>query len=417
MDLSISNRSQIIKWIDHRAIIFIDKLVLLFTVIAFYMSVWPHWFANGGIPTIYPIYFVFLYGISRIILKPDVFKIIARLGYTWWLIFYFIILTITYIITLIGYSHLYGNDIQDVYNVQITFLGASVAFLVLLSNKENYIFVRKLIVIGVIAGVVVNFLDVLDFSEKWGGIDLRAAGYYMNPNSSAIILSMGFVFTFYFVHRNFRIIYFLIYLFGVFITLSRGAIPIIFVISLSLLWSKSINFKSIILVSITILIVIFFAITMASKNQKYDLILQKIAYNEGYQNRLLTIINPFHTKFEMGVRDEVALDHIKFYLKSPIVGNGLASSVYAQKNITATNHGSHIQYIHMLNEFGILGLIMLFSLPFSICIYRKNFYLDRVIILFTIVYLIGCLSSHNMYDNKSLLFSYALFGVMLSHKH
>lgn len=406
--LSLANRN-FVTWID--------KGMILFILIFFFSEIWSHNYANGGgLPPILGIYLVFGYGLVRLFIQIDIFKELTKVGYFWWLFFFFLLLTANYIIVRLGLFHLYENDLQDVFNRRLTALGFSLSSLILLLNKEVYKFARLGVVIAVIFGTFINVLDIFDLTEKWGGAQLRAAGYYMNPNTSAIVLSMGFILTIDIVKKSLRLPYFLVYLLGALLPLSRGAFPVVFLIILYVLFKGMLSLKSLVITGCIGAIVGVVLSAFIMKNENTGMVLDMLSRNRSVQNRIATIFAPGETKFNAGVRDEVALDHLLHYAKSPIVGHGLSSSVYIQKNITLTNHSSHVLYIHMLNDYGIIGWLILFGMPFSLLIYANKIRWDMVIIIFGITYGIAGVSSHNLYDLRCFLFIYALVAAYRMHE-
>lgn len=410
------NTHHVMEYINKNFILLLDKVVLLFCIYAFYMEVWSHNYGfYGGFPPIYGIYFVFIYGICRLILWPDKFKSVSKLGFFWWLFFFVLLMTANYIIVYFGLYHKYEDYLQGEFNKGLTALGFMLSIVILLVNRSNFQFVLKVLPFAVIAGCFINFIDILDFSEKWGGLSLRGAGYYSNPNSSGRALSLGFIVTVFSVKKKYVLPYFLIYLFGTFCTLSRGSIPIIFLIGIYLIFIGSINLKGILISFVSIVIVFFVLTSVVLNNDNLDLLVSRLQRNTQILNRVNTFVNPTGTKFQTGVRDDVALDHFRFFAQSPIVGHGMSSSRYAQKNFTKTNHSSHVMYIYMLNEYGLLGMLILLGLPLSLFYFEGHLVLQPELFFFAIIFLISGLASHNLFDLRSLLFCYGLFAVYIMH--
>lgn len=384
---------------------------MAFTVYWFYMEVWGHDYANyGGIAPIKGVYFVFAYGLFRIAIDNSIFIKLTRKGFFWWLFFYFIIVCLFYALVRIGMMDRYSYYVQDVFDKSITSLGLALSLMALLSDKSNFKFTLKVMIIAVCAGCVVNFLDLFDFSDKWGGYEVRSSGFYMNPNSSGRALSLGFIATMFFIDRKYLFPYYIIYFIGTFLTLSRGSIPILFLVGFYLIYIGAINIKGILIAMVVALILGSIGWTIIKNNENTARVVEMIEKNESIQNRIATFLNPSETEFDEGVRGKVAREHFEFYLQSPFLGNGLSSSRYAQKNFTTTNHSSHVMYIHLLNEFGLLGLIIFFGLPFSLFVYNSKIHIMPELILFTVLYLVAGLATHTLYDLRNLIFSYALYA-------
>lgn len=396
---------------DKNFILIIDKIVLTLSVYWFYMEVWGHDYANyGGMAPIKGVYFVFAYGLFRIAINNSIFIRLTKKGFFWWLFFYFTIVSLYYLLVQIGMMDRYSYFVQDVYDKSITSLGLGLSLMALLTDESNFKYTLRIMIIAVCAGCVVNFLDLFDFSDKWGGYVIRSSGYYMNPNSSGRALSLGFIATMFFINRKYLLPYYLLYFVGTFLTLSRGSIPILFLVGFYLIYIGAINLKGILIAFVLVLILGSIIWQVIKTNENTARIVEMIEKNESVQNRISTFFKPAETNFDEGVRGKVAKEHFEFYLKSPILGNGLSSSRYAQKNYTTTNHASHVMYIHLLNEFGLLGLVIFFGLPFSLFVYNGSIHLLPELILFTLLYLIAGLATHTLYDLRNLVFCYAIYA-------
>ena len=146
--------------------------------------------------------------------------------------------------------------------------------------------------------------------------------------------------------------------------------------------------------------------------KSFDRMVEYLKYNNGIESRINQIVNPSSTK--VGIRKTVFEEHYQFYKKSPIVGNGLGSSKFFEMHYSASGHSSHFMYLHMLNEYGLAGLVLLLLLPVSLFYYNFSWQFSWDVLMFALVFIIAGLQSHNLLDAYSMLFSYALLAYLKS---
>ena len=93
---------------------------------------------------------------------------------------------------------------------------------------------------------------------------------------------------------------------------------------------------------------------------------------------------------------------ISKYLVNPIFGTGLGGGQEVS-GVAYSNQSTHNQFIYVLIEFGLLGIILLFGLFVIIAKSAKKITKSFEITSFLLIYILNCLFSHNMFDSYFLL--------------
>ncbi|MBL0085010.1 MAG: O-antigen ligase family protein [Saprospiraceae bacterium] len=327
-----------------------------------------------------------------------------------WLVLAFFLLLINYVVTQFLYAGLYQNAINDIASTSLTSYFLIFDFIILLQLPGNLSLAKWVLPFAIVFATLNNMYDITLFEDGYGfGYDFRAAGNYLNPNASAQFLLMGMVLTAHLVRPNFRFLYFLLASIGVLLTLSRGAVPILVVLIISFIFLKRIKWISVVY-GVAFMALVGFSLWGSVRTSKpYARMIEYLKYNNGIESRLEQILNPSSTK--VGIRQVVFEEHYRFYKKSPIIGNGLGSSKYFETHYSASGHSSHFMYLHMLNEYGIPGLLLFLGLPISLFFLKSRWQFDIDILLFGLIVLIAGVQSHNLLDSYAMLFSYAFISV------
>lgn len=386
-----------------------DNFVLLLSVVFFYCEFGMHNYFHGisAFPPINGAYMLTGFVVLRILAEPALLKNVFSKGLGIWLLLAIGLLLLNYATTWLLYGHIYEDIINDIASINLTSYALLLDFIILLSIPSNLKLIKWLIPLALLFASVNNMYDITLFEDDYGyGYDFRAAGNYLNPNASAQILLMGLLISINMVKPKLRFVYILVIACGILLTLSRGAIPILLLVLLYFLFSKRFNFISVFYGVALISLLLGVSWSTFKSTPSFDRMVEYLKYNNGIESRLNQILNPTSTK--IGIRKTVFDEHFQFYKNSPVIGNGLGSSKYFERHYSASGHSSHFMYLHMLNEYGIPGLILLLGLPVSLFYYNARWQMDRDLLMFSIIFLASCLQSHNMLDAYSMLFSYAM---------
>ena len=390
----------------------VDNLVLLLAIYFFYCEFGMHNYYHGisSFPPINGTYLLTAYIGGRITINPQLINSVFNKGLGIWLVLAFFLLLINYVVTQFLYAVLYENAINDIASTSLTSYFLIFDFIILLQLPGNLSLAKWVLPFAIVFATLNNMYDITLFEDGYGfGYDFRAAGNYLNPNASAQFLIMGMVLTAHLVRPNFRFLYFLLASIGVLLTLSRGAVPILVVLIISFIFLKRIKWISVVY-GVAFMALVGFSLWGSVRTSKpYARMIEYLKYNNGIESRLEQILNPSSTK--VGIRQVVFEEHYRFYKKSPIIGNGLGSSKYFETHYSASGHSSHFMYLHMLNEYGIPGLLLFLGLPISLFFLKSRWQFDIDILLFGLIVLIAGVQSHNLLDSYAMLFSYAFISV------
>lgn len=387
---------------------YIDLIASVAAVYFFYCEFGMHNFYHGisSIPPIHGIYALTAYIAFRIVVEPQLLASYFNKGLSLWLLFAIFMLGVNYLVSKILYGHQYENHIDDIASLNLTSYILLFDFIILFAMQGVLKLLKWLLPLALIFAVANNIYDITLFEEDYGyGFDFRAAGNYLNPNASAQILLMGLLLTIKLVAPGFRFLYVLVLSVGIFSTLSRGAAPMLVLVLFYFIASRKFSIKSVLLGLTGIVIISASLYNAFRETPSFDRMVEYLKYNNGIEGRLNQIIDPSSAK--IGIRQTVFEEHFQFYKNSPVIGNGLGSSKHFETHYSGSGHSSHFMYLHMLNEYGITGILLILLVPVSFFYRRSKWFWDWDVFIFSLLFLLSGLQSHNLLDSYSMLFSYA----------
>lgn len=239
----------------------------------------------------------------------------------------------------------------------------------------------------ILGGVTLNIIDFthpLVFSPLIG----RAAGLYLNPNISAIALTLGMIAAIDEVRARYRTVFVLLVGVGVLLTLSRGGAAGFGVALLGLFLAGRLRWPRLVMAGVLLFLAVWGGILLAGAEETVAAGLQQL---QGEQmGRLTGQVTDFGTK----VRLDVARAGWSEFTSSPLLGAGIGRTF-----LWALPGSTHNMYLRGLAEMGILGgfafpaagLCAILGLPGD----RKA--LGRV---FLAVWLVLGMASHNMLEER-----------------
>lgn len=292
------------------------------------------------------------------------------------------------------------------------------------SRPENIRVTLKILIFGVILGVGLNVYDILHIGnyyymdeplerESFSMVFARAAGFYLDPNVSAITLVLGLIVTEPLIKKKiYKITYVFIVGGAIAITLSlSGIFAYVVYVFLHFIYGK-IKLKIILLV-ISSMIILGITFNYIIKNKI-------IKVGPGITNRILTITNPFGSENEVvknNSRTILFKNAIKMITQDPVLGSGLGQHQFVRTEQrkearSGTHAGPHNQWLAFMIDFGIVAGIILLALLFFVLKPKRNSIYKKEVYNFLIVLFIYSLFSHTIIKNHSLMFMLPLIYQM-----
>ena len=280
---------------------------------------------------------------------------------------------------------------------------------------SNDIFLRQVLRVlpyGVILAIILNIYDItrtanyFDMGEGRATFSIlygRAAGFYLDPNVSAISILFGLIITYKIIHKKFRLIYFLIAGCGIILTLSLAGIFAYFVFIYLQFIHNKIKLKYIFFF-ISIFILLSISIRPILKNNAHY-------FGPGNSSRVMAILYPFDANLKTGSTSQrlvLLKNSVNNYLENPIFGGGIGKIIkiptYESRDSRAGEFsGPHNQWLAFMIDFGILG-IFYFAILFFVLRPTKLSANRKEVVNFLIILFIYSLFSHTLFKNHSLIF-------------
>lgn len=292
-----------------------------------------------------------------------------------------------------------------------TFLG------VFLMLQDDLNFARKLVLLVVLLGVVLNAvsmfhngfmrpLGVTGFPPLPGSIPWahRSAGFYSNPNESAVALVLGMIMSIGILPRHWRVPFAIFVLVGVGATFSREGVAGWLITVACLCAFGFMRWRALI---IYLVVLVFCAVLLS------------LAADQG---RLLSVgMTEFYGKqierfFGVGVgflHDDSAITRWEVlklgwvsFLEHPLIGNGIGSTYHWRMPIS-----THNIYLLYMDDYGIIGLFLYPALIW--CMVHDAVGKTRKLVWAMAIFLLFWgLFDHNIVQNYYSLFTISLTAAM-----
>ena len=285
-------------------------------------------------------------------------------------------------------------------------------FILLLQDKKVVRIATYSLLFAVIGGVILNYIDFFMHGRlNMSFVDGRAAGIYVNPNTSGMMMVFGMVLTVFILPKRLRFIYCLFVASGVFLTFSRGAIVLWVVAMFCLAWKDAFVLSRLpSLIGMGVLVALLATSLVAGD--------WLVAFKSSGMKKYLTsntenrIGSSFMAQDDYSARSRmlVARRGLQMFLDKPFLGNGVGSTQQL-----ATRVSTHNMYLLMGAEQGIIGVAILLAL--ILILWRAGTNIGRIC---AILYAISGMFTHNSFEQPSMQVVLALavvgMGVMREKK-
>jgi hypothetical protein len=382
------------------------KQILIFIIIFLLYTHTLGFFYDYGFKFLKPVFFIILsiFMITFLLLLSKKPFAPFKLNIYKWILFYISIIY-TYIIFFHSYLEV-GELFKILVNPMILLFFITA---LIYMDDENLSVTKKAILLAVLLSVFNNFFEFFNPSLYY--IDTReysigrSQGFFQGPNESATAIVIGLLITYNIVYERLKILFLLITFIGVALTFSRSGILCWFV-AISLLSYCNIISRKVLFMLMTILSIILFItipiliefISSTSSNAEY--ILSRISFFADSQYSGET--------YQTSERAVLINEALKLFNNNPLVGSGLGATRYWEY---VKNTGAHNTIIDLMAQFGVLGMIIYFSLLFTIAWKATGEYKRLAIVYISVIFVDG-IFTHNQLLNYPYIISFAFMANM-----
>ena len=382
------------------------KQILIFIIIFLLYTHTLGFFYDYGFELLRPANFIILsmFMITFLLLVSKKPFAPIKLNIYKWILFYISIICI-YIIFFHSYLEM-GELFKVLVNPMILLFFITA---LIYMDDENLSITKKAILIALLLSAFNNFFEFFDRSLYY--IETReysigrSQGFFQGPNESATAIVIGLLLTYNIVYERLKLFFLLITFIGVALTFSRSGILCWFV-AVSLLSyyniiSRKVLFKLILTLSIILIITIPILIEfISSTSLNAEYILSRISFFTDSQ----------YSGESYGTSERAVLinEALKLFNNNPLVGSGLGATRYWEY---VKNTGAHNTIIDLMAQFGVIGIIIYFSLLFTL-IWKTTGEYKKLTIAYVIVILVDGLFTHNQLLNYHYIISFAFMANM-----
>lgn len=289
--------------------------------------------------------------------------------------------------------------------------------MVFFSNEKNVKMTLKIMVYGVLLGVVLNVYDILHIDNYYlasgnphdrsafSMVFARAAGFYLDPNVAASALVMGLILTEPIIkNKRKKLLYVITVGAAVMLTLSLSGVLFYGVyFFLRFIYGK-VKFTTILVV-----LLVFVTTSLAIRD-----LMKKgvIHFGPGITTRIMAITNPFGTNEDIvdnNSRTILFRNAFEMIEEDPVFGKGVGQHQFVEteqnaKSRSGTHAGPHNQWLAFMIDYGIIPGLLIFTILFIILIPANESVHRKEVFYFILIYFLYSLFSHTSIKNHSLMF-------------
>ena len=268
--------------------------------------------------------------------------------------------------------------------LQVHLLVTLLAFVVIFDDAEIVWSTKKAIAIATLVGVSLNLYEVV-FPGTFSTVIGRAAGLYGDSNGSGMALVFGLLISLPAVERRWREAFIMVTFAGVAATFSREAVFAILVVVVAAAMARALSPKRLLItVGLSALLFATFGVAQMMR-----------------QNKVLN--SDTLSRATLGTRDASIRDRLRVaqralavFEANPLLGEGFGTGAYWNDEQT------HNLYLSLLADYGIIGLLVIPALVWSV---RRRSWDSYA---FAVVFLLWCFFDHGIFSYSFALISLAI---------
>ena len=374
----------------------IENIILTITTIMIFLNLTIYLPFAGFFP--FPAYFIDLIIFSSIILfyLKKGFALPYKNPLILWVLYY-TILNITYFMASPA-----GADEFKYLKLFFFFFFMFFSFILLFNLDDNDLRVTRIATaISVPIATIFLGIDYFNPGYFYFGIELmnsvagRAAATYLNSNLAGGAMILLLILGIDMVPKRFRFFFVLIVFLGIFFTMSRSNIMIMFIILFIMFFQKKLYSSQVFIFMVTITLFFGWLSTggLDTLSNTYNL-----EVTENMRNRVdFFANNKSSDTADMDERKYVLLAAFDMYTNSPILGNG-----YASTRLWDFPVAPHNTFIMHWADYGILGILLipllLYFATYNIYKYGKKLHKELAFLIMT-YFILASFFSHNMLES------------------
>lgn len=397
------NQLQSLSYVSNNAGTLLKRSLLVFIVVLFFcdIAIYLSLAVSARLQPQYWIALLVVFGGALAWFSPETRWKVFRTPVFLWCVLFLLLTLIFYVAVPASHIEQLKERIRDV-----VLLSALLAIFLMLRSHLD--FLRKLIVLAVVLGVLVNLVSLLhnNFLRPPGVTwAYRPGGFYINPNESGVALLLGLALSLDVLPKRSREIFAVFVLAGVAATFSREALllwVIVVVLSISF---RQMRWKALVILFVVLAAcAAIFAIVVMKGHVLNEYVLSYYRYTT---QRFEVFIRGPHVDPSDVYRIELLRAGWALFVAHPWIGNGIGSTYHW--HLSTSTHNMYLLY---MDDYGIIGV---FLYPLLIWCMVRGAVGDvrRVAWTMAIMFLIWGFFDHNIVQNYYSLFAIALTAAMV----
>jgi O-Antigen ligase len=282
-----------------------------------------------------------------------------------------------------------------------------ICLMYVLYQQKSLKHIKYVLVVIVLLSIVNNIIELSNpkiFTDLNVG---RPAGFYINPNKAGCALVLGLIFTIDIIKKQYRWLYLIVIILGIFATFSRGAILGWIICGLLLTVSRMLSDKRRTVIASAFILVLLLALANPFK-------LATDYFRGGSDGAYFDVLDRLEQFQNPSLEDDSAQERKAVvgyawlsFGRHPFWGNGLAST----NKWTVSEVSTHNMYLFYMADHGVIGAIILPGAVLAVA-WRNRGEAKAQILCFAIFMSLWGIFSHNVLDERYILSTFALLAAM-----
>ncbi|MEH1829418.1 MAG: O-antigen ligase family protein [Nostoc sp.] len=322
-----------------------------------------------------------------------------------------------YFVISLFYFWLFSSTPEAFQELRVRVLSIIFLLLALIIFSKYYVVQKVTRYAIIIAGLLATVINIYEFFNPLVFIAVnetgRAAGFYMNPNTSGSALVLSLIFGVDLLKPKYRAFFALLIGVGVFITFSRGSLIGWLIVMIILISRNIIPRQQFFLWFVVLATIVTAVVGITGNSLSLESLQDTGLINNNVVGRLQEFGSPSNTDDDAALaRIEVVKLAWHMFSEHPFIGNGIGSTSSLNVGALSTHDiSTHNMYLYFMADHGILGAFIYPLLIYAVTHpYQEN---NKYIIwVFMAFYLIWGFFNHNIVVQRFYLMTFSLMATM-----
>jgi O-antigen ligase/polysaccharide polymerase Wzy-like membrane protein len=373
------------------------QLLAVLAVLIFFTNLDLYLFEAGVLPSVPPLYWVIGFALlaTPLLLSRNSITAVLSLPTTAWCLGFSGIAAMW-----LFFQSSQSDAVLQEFRLRLLSAGFVVLMSVIFSERGAQISARWAILFAATTAVAINIYELflpLTFSHVLG----RSAGLYLNPTISGMALVLGMIFSVELLPPRYRGLFTLFIGVGVLLTLSRGSMAGWIVATITMLLTGTLSIKRT-LFSGAVGVAVCCIMLMPWWGNLLDRLRSEGIFDRNVLERVEFLKSPQFSDGSALERQDLASRAWNMFADRPFLGNGVAAS-----KEWGLDQSSHNQYLNLMTDHGILGILILPLLVLS-SVWRARDKGRTIGYAFATFILCMGFFSHNILDERYCLLGFSL---------